>query len=117
MPRTLTDRAPGLSLEEHAEQTLPGTARVPRLGDRVFYRLDDSDVRAIHRQRLTSHVRAAPVRRGDVLPAVIVRVSSSTAAAPCNLTVFLDGPDTYWAQQVVCGSADGCWAWPARQEA
>ncbi|MFI1535558.1 hypothetical protein [Streptomyces anandii] len=89
----------------------------PQLGQQVYYRLDASDVRAIHRQRLAVSLRAAPVRAGDVFPALIVRVSGSTPDAPCNLHVALDGPDTYWAQQVVCGTADGTWAWPARQGA
>jgi len=108
---TLTDPDPN-HLEQHQAQP----PMIPQLGQRVFYRLDDSDVRAIHRQRLAAHVRGAPVRNGDVLPAVIVRVSAATPHAPCNLTVFLDGPDTFWAQQVVCGSEAGTWAWPARPE-
>jgi hypothetical protein len=86
----------------------------PQLGARVFYRLDAANVRAIHRQRLASHVRGAAVRAGDVLPALVVRVSGDTANAPCNLQVFLDGPDIWWAEQVTCGDSDGTWAWPAR---
>ncbi|MFC8676692.1 hypothetical protein ACFUEN_28905 [Streptomyces griseorubiginosus] len=86
----------------------------PQLGARVFYRLSAADVRAIARQRLTAQRRGTATRAGDVLPAVIVRVSGDSADAPCNLQVILDGPDQYWVEQVVCGAGEGTWAWPAR---
>ena len=117
MAPTLTDPGTEPHQADRAAHPSARLAPVPRIGEPVFYRLDAGDVRAIHRQRLTDHVRGAPVRNGDVLPAVIVRVSSSAPDAPCNLTVFLDGPDTYWAQQTICGTEPGTWARPARAEA
>jgi hypothetical protein len=98
-------------------QSPPGPAvfwppSTPQIGQRVFYRLSAADVRLITRQRMSLGIRAAAVRTDDVLPAVIVRVSGDGPEAPCNLSVFLDGPDQYWAQQTVCGETAGCWAWP-----
>ncbi|MGW0795919.1 hypothetical protein [Streptomyces sp. NPDC002692] len=85
----------------------------PQIGQPVFYRLAAADVRAIARQRVTAHVRGSAVRAEDVCPAVIVRVSGPEWDAPCNLQVFLDGPDQFWAQNVMCGTGAGTWAWPA----
>ncbi|MCI3277639.1 hypothetical protein [Streptomyces cylindrosporus] len=111
MSQTLTDPA-----VDEVEHPTGRALAVPQIGQRVFYRLDDGAIRAIHRQRLTAHVRGGPVRAGDVFPALIVRVHGSTPDAPCSLQVFLDGPDTYWAQHVICGAQAGTWAWPVRQE-
>ncbi|MET7944358.1 hypothetical protein [Streptomyces sp. NPDC005302] len=86
----------------------------PLLGQRVLYRLTRDDVRAIARQRLTSHTRAPGMRAGDVFPGVIVRVTDGALnAEPCSLQVFLDGPDAYWVQNVLRGKEPGTWTWSA----
>ncbi|MGW2501814.1 hypothetical protein ACWCXL_11980 [Streptomyces sp. NPDC001588] len=89
----------------------------PQIGEAVLYRLTASDVRSIHRQRIAACQRGAAVRAGDVYPAAIVRVAGDGPDAPCNLHVLLDGPDTYWAQQVACGTEPGTWAWPVDERA
>ncbi|MFJ4787578.1 hypothetical protein [Streptomyces sp. NPDC088794] len=112
---------PGLNDVEPAGSSpvpLPGPSvfwppRAPQIGHRVFYRLSGTDVRAIARQRVAANTRAPHVRAGMVLPATVVR-ASGTVSDPCNLHVLLDGPDTYWAEKVVCGDSDGTWAWPAQ---
>ncbi|MFJ8006092.1 hypothetical protein [Streptomyces fagopyri] len=91
----------------------PPAPPLPHIGQQVFYRLSAADVRAITRQRAAAHIRATAVRADDVYPAVTVRVTGDDWDAPCNLQVALDGPDTFWAQQVVCGTEAGTWAWPA----
>ncbi|MER8030720.1 hypothetical protein ABTZ78_17375 [Streptomyces bauhiniae] len=85
----------------------------PTLGELVFYTLDDTDVRVITRQRLGRSERGTPVRAGQVFPAVMVRVDEAGQDGPCNLTVFLDGPDTYWAQKAARGGISGTWSWPS----
>lgn len=48
---------------------------------------------------------------GQVYPAVAVRVWSPGMA---NLSVALDGTDTYWATSRHEGTEPGTWAWPPR---
>ncbi|MFJ6540516.1 hypothetical protein ACWDO7_22675 [Streptomyces sp. NPDC003656] len=88
----------------------------PQPGDLVMYRLDDSDVRAITRQRLGMTERGTPVRAGQQWPAVVVRAEGDSPDVICNLHVFLDGPDTYWAQQARSGDAAGTWMLPSPSE-
>jgi hypothetical protein len=85
----------------------PAPPAVP--GQIVQYRLSADDVRAISRQRIGHPYRAPSVRAGDTLAAIVVRILDDGAH---NLHVFLDGPDTYWAQNVEQGTQDGTWSWP-----
>lgn len=48
---------------------------------------------------------------GQVYPAVAVRVWDPSMA---NLSVALDGTDTYWATSRHEGTEPGTWAWPPR---
>ncbi|MEW2164408.1 hypothetical protein AB0912_15650 [Streptomyces sp. NPDC007084] len=86
----------------------------PQIGQSVLYRLSDDDARAIARQRLGGRSRPTPARAGDVFPAIVVRASAQEEDVPCNLQVLLDGPDTYWARDIRCGTDAGTWSWPAR---
>lgn len=103
-----------MSLPPPPEPVVFWPPHAPQLGQKVYYRLSAEDVRAVHRQRLGARSRATAVRAGDVFPAIIVRVSGTTADAPCNLHVHVDGPDIHWVEQVICGDDSGTWAWPPR---
>lgn len=82
--------------------------RSPALGDRVLYRLSSQDVAAINRRRHDSHGLHSgnSVARGDVFPALVVRVFANACV---NLQVALDGTDTFWATSRHPGPGDGHW--------
>lgn len=48
---------------------------------------------------------------GDVVPLVVVRVSSPTV---CNGQALLDGNDVLWVTSAHEGTEPGTWAWPPR---
>lgn len=77
----------------------------PTLGRIVHYRLTEGDVAAI----AALPGRNNPVKAGDVVAAVVVRVFT---APTCNLRVLLDGQDDYWATSRTQGDENGTWNWP-----
>jgi hypothetical protein len=55
-----------------------------------------------------------PVQEGDVVPCMVLRVSSDADLAPVvNLRAFLDGSDEYWATSVPYDESltPGTWHW------
>ncbi len=66
------------------------------VGTRVFYMLNESDVKAIIQERAAAGRATAhgnDPREGNVYPGVIV---ASFGEQTANLQVFLDGTDVYW---------------------
>jgi hypothetical protein len=95
----------------------------------VYYVFDAQDADAINRRRTTSEDIAAriakntwplgaqahigtPVNAGDVQPAQVVRVHDAGAGV-VNLSVALDGSDTYWVTDVAYSedARPGTWHW------
>lgn len=100
---------------------------LPTPGRIVLYTLRESDVRLINAQRAASdagarqHAGLAPVIGNDVAegqeyPAMVVRVFDGAAEGECNLQVFLDGSDTFWAcsRKAADVPTPGAWRWPPR---
>jgi hypothetical protein len=102
----------------------------PTLGRVVHYKLTEQDAVMINRRRDdfdafrlgdgrgkrgTGHVAHVgnTARGGDVYPAIVVRTFDPTIST-CNLQVFLDGNDAYWATSRVEGDEAGQWTWPSR---
>ena len=101
------------------------------IGRIVHYTLSEHDAEAINRRRkdfreytkdctadgtypaegYVAHV-GNDAKAGDQYPAMIVRVFE--AAHSCNLQVFLDGTDTFWACSVSEGEGGRHWNWPPR---
>lgn len=119
----LRGRQPGVAggiLARHAPST-EGTPMQLTIGRQVHYTLTAQDANTIRSGRIgklgTGQCNEA--RTGQVYPATVVSVSSPTSA---NLTVQLDGPDTYWVTSVseagepVEGEPRqaGRWFWPPR---
>jgi hypothetical protein len=106
----------------------------PTIGRIVHYTLTKDDAEEINRRRtdspaIISRMQLSPpqwpagaqahignsVAEGDVYPAIIVRTWGSTPESSCQLQVFLDGNDTYWATSRSVGTTPGTWAWPTRE--
>ena len=87
---------------------------LPSPGRIVHYSLDTADVTAVEADRRNSGRSGNPVAEGDVLPAVIVRIFSSSPDPACNLQVLLDGTGTLWVTSRHEGDGPGTWAWPPR---
>jgi hypothetical protein len=105
----------------------------PTIGRIVHYQLSDHDAADINRRRAdaeayrlanprpdqsgdpgaSGHVAHVGNRAaaGDCYPAVVVRTFGGTAA---NLSVLLDGTDTFWATSRGEGDQPGQWVWPPR---
>ncbi len=75
-------------------------------GKPVLYTLSESDVIAIKADRDRTGARGNTPGVGDVCGAFIAKLWNPTYA---NLTVFLDGQDTYWATSKQLGTSAGCW--------
>lgn len=97
----------------------------PTVGRIVHYTLTEHDAQAINKRRAdfgdhrrtdgytdNGYVAHAgnQVLEGDVCAALIV----ATGAASQNLSVQLDGTDTYWATSRTEGDGPGHWNWPPR---
>ena len=93
----------------------------------VLYTLRDGDVQLINEQRAAVYAEARSrsaafravgndVAVGQVYPAVVVRVFDGAEGGECNLTVLLDGADTFWAcsRKPADVPTPGCWHWPPR---
>jgi hypothetical protein len=104
---------------------------IPSIGRIVHYRLTDQDAVEINRRRtsgsaITEQLKSGAwprgaqahignqVAAGDTFPAMIVRTWGSTEGSACQLQVFLDGNDTYWATSRNEGGMSGMWCEPAR---
>ena len=107
---------------------------IPTIGRIVHYRLTDQDAVEINRRRTTgTHIAdrlrilgdtgwptgaqahiGNKVAAHDVFPAMIVRTWGKTEGSCCQLQVFLDGNDTYWATSRSEGDLAGMWAVPPR---
>ena len=85
----------------------------PTIGRIVHYTLTENDAEMIRGQRESSGMFGNPVEAGQVYPAVVVRVFSEGSSS-ANLSVLLDGRDTYWATSRCEGDGLGFWAWPPR---
>jgi hypothetical protein len=89
----------------------------PSIGRIVHYTLSDQDALLINKRRDESFQaeRARSLgnmaRGGDVYPAMVVRVfaGGTEANGVCNLQVFLDGNDTFWATSRTEGEGEFCW--------
>jgi hypothetical protein len=75
----------------------------PYQGQPVVYTLSQGDVDFLTQRRSDTGTAGNTLSVGDACPAVIVKLWNPTLA---NLTVFLDGPDTFWATSRPLG-ADG----------
>jgi hypothetical protein len=104
----------------------------PTIGRVVLYTLSQQDAEQINKRRddYARHMRTAAGREnqpgyaahvgntalpGDTYPAVIVRVFGPTPENRANLSVLLDGTDTYWATSRTEGDGEGEWSWPTRK--
>jgi hypothetical protein len=101
---------------------------IPSIGRIVHYRLTDQDAVEINRRRTTGSAIAKnsewptgaqahignQASAGDVFPAMIVWTWGNTEGSACQLQVFLDGNDTYWATSRQEGSMNGQWSVPPR---
>ena len=106
---------------------------IPSIGRIVHYRLTDQDAVEINRRRTTGTDIAERIKHeewpigaqahignhvtpGDTFPAMIVRTWDSTEGSACQLQVFLDGNDTYWATSRSEGPEhlSGKWSVPPR---
>lgn len=90
---------------------------VPSIGRIVHYRLAEHDIKAINDKRALRRERNAlfganQVIVGEVYPAMIVRVFGITEEAYCNLKVFMDGDDCFWATSRREGDGEGEFQWP-----
>lgn len=101
--------------------TTADTPTAPTLGADVIYTLSDYDAKAINQLRAdhygfvrslggvlkTGHQghQGNSATAGDTCPAKIVKVFG----AACNLQVFNDGNDTYWATSRTEGDGEGHW--------
>ena len=102
----------------------------PTIGRIVHYKLSPEDAAQIMRRRtsgasISDRIKAekwplgAQAHIGNdvyndlVLPAMIVAVWPDEFNPPCNLQVFLDGCDVYWATSRREGAEPGTWSWPA----
>lgn len=94
----------------------------PTIGRIVHYTLSDQDAVLINKRRddsfvaETAHSIGNMARGGDVYPAMVVRVfeGGTEANGVCNLQVFLDGNDTFWATSRTEGEGELHWFWPPR---
>jgi hypothetical protein len=101
----------------------------PTIGRIVHYVLTEQDADAINRRRAdaiksrTADAHSGAILHngntataGDTCPAMVVRIfpGGTEASGGCNLQVFLDGNDTYWATSRVEGAEPGQWCWPPR---
>ena len=86
---------------------------IPSIGRIVCYRLSAEDVVAIKGNR-TVRPTGNVVNEGEVYPAMIVRTWGNTEGSRCQLQVFLDGADTFWATSRHEGSENGTWYPPLR---
>lgn len=93
----------------------------PTPGRIVLYTLREGDVQLINEQRAASaraglRVVANEVAAGQVYAATVSRVFDGATGGECNLTVQLDGPDTFWAcsRKRSDAPAEGMWHWPVR---
>lgn len=80
------------------------------IGHVVGYILTNGDAARINNQREESMAGYNLARTGDHYPAVIVRTFEASPGA-CNLKVFLDGEDSYWATSRCLGDSPGNWYW------
>lgn len=85
---------------------------IPTIGRIVNYRMNDATCYNVMQQRQHEHIFGNAPQRGEVYPAMIVRVWGQYPGASVQLQVFLDGPDTYWATSVYRGDDEGQWSWP-----
>ena len=104
-------------------------SQIPTLCRLVLYRLNEADVNAINRRRNDAAYNLDKIRNekpgyqvhvgnrvqvGETYPAVVVRRNGDTPGSSINLSVLLDGTDTYWATSRGEGDENGQWSWPAR---
>jgi len=87
------------------------------VGKIVLYCLSEEDAQAINRRRVINAASDPNWSKGaqahignqvmaeDVYPAIITRCWGDT----CNLQVFLDGNDSYWATSRTEGDEPGDW--------
>lgn len=79
----------------------------------VYYVFDQGAVDRVHYDRQMAGQFGHPLKPGDVYPAMVVRVLDGDAGL-VNLTVMLDGPDTFWATSVpsaLMPESHGTWHW------
>ena len=86
---------------------------IPSIGRIVLYRLSAEDVVAIKGNR-TVRPTGNAVNEGEIYPAMIVRTWGNTEGSCCQLQVFLDGADTYWATSRREGQGPATWFVPPR---
>ena len=95
----------------------------PKVGDAVLYKLSSYDVDAIEAARAErnaaipgSFSRANQVHAGDIYHATVVRTfdsdddTTTAVGNNINLSVQLDGDDTYWATSRREGDIDGTYS-------
>lgn len=96
---------------------------IPTIGRIVHYTLTQSDAEQINRLRVGFDIlKPWPTtaqrhvgnlaQQGHMYPAMIVRCWGSTEGSACQLQVFLDGNDTYWATSRIEGEGPSHWAPP-----
>lgn len=81
----------------------------PVAGQVVHYMLTREDAAAIGLQRTEGAGAVGnDVAEGDQFPAMVIRVWPDELKS-CNLQVYLDGPDAYWAASRPYGDGPGSW--------
>lgn len=83
----------------------------PTLGRIVHYTLNDDDAAKINQRRDDDPNSGNRVEAGQDCAAVVVAAWGNSS---CNLTLLLDGKDTYWALSKSEGDERGHWHWPPR---
>lgn len=103
------------SLQDHISSVTVGCMETPTIGRMVHYTLSEADVDRIIGAGLNSN----NLRAGSEFSAVVLSLPAHHGdRQPANLTVFLDGPMTYWAigklQDAAATEArtPGTWHWP-----
>jgi hypothetical protein len=111
MLKFLTGRGAKRSPDERPVDPMEGLAP----GRIVCYVFDDVTANDVNSTRHRLGIHGTPVCPGDRAGAIVVAV---VAYAVVNLTVFLDGPDTYWAKSVRYAEATpGHWMFARRPPA
>lgn len=97
--------------------------RVIALGNIVSYTLTGEDCDRImrRRERCSPVFGGLPVSQGEVRPAMVLAIWSCPTGVKLDLSVQLNGEDTYWARDVPfshddpSGGRPGAWHWPAER--
>lgn len=75
----------------------------------VYYVLGEVNIAEIQQRRSAGLQHGNPLERGDIVPAMVVRVWSDDGC--CNLKCMLDGDDTYWVTSAQFDESKQPYSW------